>query len=56
MYRLIINLNDGSKIDNKYNSEEIATNLYAMALFKKLATYAVIIDTTDNTKLFEFKA
>lgn len=53
-YRLIIEMTDGSKINKCYEHEEFATNLYAMALFKKLAKYASVIDTSNGDILFEF--
>lgn len=53
-YRLYVELNDGNKIDTRYEHEEYATNLYATALFKKLAKCASVTDTMTGEILFEY--
>lgn len=54
-YRLYVELTDGNKIDKRYENEAYATNLYAMALFKKLAKRASVTDIDTGEILFEYK-
>lgn len=56
MYRLKVELNNGEIIDKYYSDENIALNLYGLALFKKLAKYAMVYDTMEQSIIFEFHA
>ena len=55
-FHLKVVLNDNSIIDHIYNNEDIACNLYAMALFKGLAKSATIVDTDSNDTLFKYES
>lgn len=54
-FQLKINMKDGTTINQCYQNEEYALNLYGLALVKKLAKSAEIYDTDEHCTIFKFE-